>query len=304
MKRRTLTVLTWNSQGNGNGGRAARIAGHELLARHTPDLIFRQGTGGADADGGTIRYELEDVLALRGWLGPGSHTALFASTHTFAPVRQWATTGGNAWLTPPTALTLRLRRAGDASLPILASSYHLDDTSAANRLAETGWLTALAGKQWTTPDGRNVGLPALLGGDSSSYPADDLPDAPALPDLEAIPDPQHRAHRSRPDPAGGRRPDTAPDAALRRAGLVDTARHWAAGHGDPTAVARTVNASPATGPDSRTDRIYTTGQLLPAIAGADVIEVPEATSGHHILRLTLDADTLADLLAELARPTA
>ncbi|WP_405893441.1 hypothetical protein OG612_29450 [Streptomyces sp. NBC_01527] len=74
------------------------------------------------------------------------------------------------------------------------------------------------------------------------------------------------------------------------------ARYWAsAPHGNPAAVPRCVNVSGAHGPDSRVDRAYLTPELLPAVAGFEVIEVDEDLSDHH-LRLTLDGDRLAEVL--------
>jgi endonuclease/exonuclease/phosphatase family metal-dependent hydrolase len=61
-------------------------------------------------------------------------------------------------------------------------------------------------------------------------------------------------------------------------------------------VARTVNAYGGYGPDSRIDRVYATGQLLPALLSIDVVEVPECVSDHHIVRVQLDGGVLADIL--------
>lgn len=300
---RTLTVLNWNYENNGKGDKAKRTAGHELLARLDPDLVLRQEMWGADADGNTVMYDLEGILGMRGWLGPGACTAVFANSGVFAPVREWPKTGP-MWVLPPMVLALRYRPAGSTALPFAAISYHLNYASTTNRLAEAEWLTNWADKKWTTDDGRVAPLPALFGGDNNSYPDEDLEGAPALPVRGLIPDRPHRLHRSYPDPAGDRRMDTRPDAALREAGLVDVARYWAAKTGDLKAVARTVNAYPTHGPDSRIDRVYSTEQLLPAVVGVDVIEVDEDTSDHHIVRVKLDADTLADVLNERVDPVA
>lgn len=296
---RTLTVLNWNFESNGKGNKARRTAGHEQLVRLSPDLIFRQEMWGADADGNTVMYGLEDILGMRGWLGPDACTAVFANPKVFAPVREWPKTGP-MWALPPTAMTLRYRPAGSTALPFAAVSYHLNYASSTTRLAEAEWLTTWADKNWTTPDGQVVALPALVSGDNNSYPDEDLQGAPALPVRGLIPDRPHRLHRSYPDPAGDRRMDTRPDAALREAGLVDIARYWATENDDPKAVARTVNAYPSHGPDSRIDRVYSTGQLLPAVVGVDVIEVDEKMSDHHIVRVKLDADMLAEILNEQA----
>jgi hypothetical protein len=90
--------------------------------------------------------------------------------------------------------------------------------------------------------------------------------------------------------------DTRPDEALRTAGLEDVARHWAVRHNDPTPVSRTVNGCETHGPNARVDRVYATTDLLRAITGVDVVEVPEDVSDHHIIRVTLDGDTISDIL--------
>lgn len=301
---RTLTVLSWNFEQNGRGIAEQRIAGHERLVSLNPDLVLRQEMWGAETNGNAVMYELESVLGLRGWLGPsaevsgatGPATAVFASPQLFSPVREWPQTGP-MWELPPTAVTLRYTPAGRSALPLIVLSYHLNYYSTTNRLAEAECLTRWTDKKWTR-NGRPVSLPAILGGDNNSYPADDVEAAPALPVRERIQDRPHRLHRSHPR-GDGRAMDCRPDAALREAGLVDAARYWAtAPCGDTKAVARTVNACSTHGPDSRIDRIYLTPQLLPAVTGVDVVEVPEDVSDHHIVRLTLDGNVLADILNE------
>ncbi|MGW6462036.1 hypothetical protein ACWF94_39940, partial [Streptomyces sp. NPDC055078] len=82
---------------------------------------------------------------------------------------------------------------------------------------------------------------------------------------------------------------------LRTAGLEDVARHRATA-GDPAAVAPTVDACDTHGPDARIDRIYATTELLPAVTDVDVIPIPPDVSDHHVVRLVLDGDILADIL--------
>ncbi|MFF4699934.1 hypothetical protein [Streptomyces chattanoogensis] len=65
---------------------------------------------------------------------------------------------------------------------------------------------------------------------------------------------------------------------------------------DKTAVSRTVDACETHGPDSRIERIYVTTELLDAVTGVAVIEVPLSLSDHHLVRLTLDSDQLSDIL--------
>ncbi|GAO08702.1 hypothetical protein TPA0598_04_03380 [Streptomyces lydicamycinicus] len=291
-----ITVLSWNFERNGAGIAAKRLRAHELLASLNPHLVLRQEMWGADTNGNEIMYELEDVLGLRGWLGPRACTAVFADPRKFQPLREWPQTGP-MWVLPPTAMTLRFTPAGSRSMPIAVASYHLNYASPTTRLAEAEWLTVWADKTWTTADGETVRMPALLAGDNNSYPSPGVEGDVALPELKAIADRPHRLHRSFVGPGGRRVMDTRPDEALRTAGLEDVARHWAnTRDGSAKALSRTVNGCETHGPDSRIDRIYATSDLLGTVVGVDVIEVPEADSDHHVVRLTLDADILSDVL--------
>ncbi|WP_407286436.1 endonuclease/exonuclease/phosphatase family protein [Streptomyces sp. BP-8] len=288
-------MLSWNFERNGADDSERRLRAHELLVSLNPHLILRQEMWGADARGREIMYELEDVLGLRGWLGPRSSTGVFADPALFQPLREWPDVGP-MWVQPPTALTFRFVPAGFDAMPMAVVSYHLNYASSTNRQAEAEWLTTWADKRWTTPQGKVARVPALLAGDNNSYPSPDDEDVP-LPELRAIADEPHRVHRSVTDDTGQRVMDTRPDQVLRLAGLEDVAWHCttARGGGDK-ALARTVNACETHGPDSRIDRIYATTDLLHAVVGVDVIEVPEDVSDHHIVRLRLDAESLADIL--------
>ncbi|MEU8911765.1 endonuclease/exonuclease/phosphatase family protein [Streptomyces nigrescens] len=297
MKR--ITVLCWNFERNGAGSHIARFRAHERLASLSPHLVLRQEMWGADADGHRVAFELESILGMRGWLGPKSSTAVFADPAVFEPVRTWPDTGP-MWVQPPTLLALRYRPAGVESMPLAVASYHLNYGSSANRIAEAEWLSTWADKYQTTVDGSTYRLPALLGGDTNSYPEPGLPKDPALPKLDEIQDRPHRLHRSYVGPDGRRRMDTRPDEALRTAGLEDVARHWATARGgNAAAVARTVNGCATHGPDARVDRIYATEDLLPTVLDVDVIEVPLTESDHHIVRVALDGDVLTDILTRL-----
>ncbi|MFI0155790.1 endonuclease/exonuclease/phosphatase family protein [Streptomyces lydicus] len=292
----TLTVLSWNFERNGADDPAKRLRAHQLLVSLTPHLVFRQEMWGADANGKQIMYELEDVLGLRGWLGPRASTAVFADPGMFQPLREWPDVGP-MWVQAPTALTLRFAPAGTGSMPMAVASYHLNYASAANRLSEAEWLTVWADKSWTTPDGETVRMPALLAGDNNSYPVPVADEDVPLPGLRAIADRPHRLHRSFVGPSGRRVMDTRPDEVMRTAGLEDVARHWSlARDGNEAALARTVDACETHGPDSRIDRIYASSDLLPAVVGVDVVEVPKTDSDHHIVRLKLDAEHLVDIL--------
>ncbi|MER7049541.1 endonuclease/exonuclease/phosphatase family protein [Streptomyces jumonjinensis] len=291
----TLTVHCWNLEQNGKQDPALRQKAHELLALDNPALVLRQEMPGADDDGAAVMYELEDVLGMRGWLGPRSCTAVFADQKVFRTVREWPQTGP-MWVLPPTALTMRYLPAGWNALPLVVGSFHLNYASGTTRLAEAEWLTTWADKRWTTPGGETVRIPALLGGDTNSYPEPSGLDEPALPALDAIRDEPHRANRSYHSP-DGRRMDTRPDEVLYTAGLHDVAQHHAdRPGGSADAIAPTVDACETHGPEARIDRVYVTAELLPAVTDVDVIPVPLVMSDHHVLRLTLDGDLLADIL--------
>ncbi|MGG2459339.1 endonuclease/exonuclease/phosphatase family protein [Streptomyces sp. RGM 3693] len=293
---RTLTVLSWNFERNGGNDAAKRRRAHETLVSLNPHLVLRQEMWGADANGNAIMYELEDVVGMRGWLGPRSCTAVFADPRVFRALREWPDTGP-MWVLPPTALTMRYAPAGTDATPLVVASYHLNYASPTNRLAESEWLSTWADKKWTAPGGESVSMPALLGGDNNAYPDPDLDCDLALPELAEINDRPHRLHRSYVGPDGSRQMDTRPDQALRTAGLEDVARYWATARGgSKAAVSRTVNACQSHGPDSRIDRIYVTTDLLDAVTGVDVIEVPLDLSDHHIVRLSVDGDCLSDIL--------
>jgi hypothetical protein len=298
-----ITVLVWNFEHNGKGDPARRLRAHELLTSMNPHLVLRQEMLGSERDGSTVLYELEDVLGLRAWLSPRASTAVFADPVVFRPLREYVQSAP-VWVQPPTALAFRFAPAGSDSLPIVAVSYHLNYASQTLRMAETEWLTNFADKKWTMPDGLQVTLPALMGGDNNSYPVTAEGEVP-LPVLEQIADRPHRLHRSYVGPGERRLMDTRPDAALRIAGLEDVARHWATTpHGTDAALARTVNTSPTHGPDARIDRAYASQILLPAFTSVDVIEVGEDVSDHHVVRVRLDADVLADILNSQAEAAA
>lgn len=294
---RELTTVIWNFDRNGAGDRGKRRRGFDLQASLNPHLVLRQEMWGSEADGSTVLYEQEEVLGLRGWLGQRASTAVFADSKVFRPVREFVQSAP-VWVQPPTALAFRFTPAGSSSLPLVAVSYHLNYASASNRMSEVEWLTNFADKKWRMPNGEMVTLPALLGGDNNSYPAPGVEGDVPLPELDKIADRPHRLHRSHVGTAGRRRMDTRPDEALRLAGLEDIARHWATTRDGnrATALSRTVNACATHGPNARIDRAYATPTLLPAVTGVDVIEVDEQMSDHHIVRIKLDRDALADIL--------
>ncbi|MFD8062555.1 endonuclease/exonuclease/phosphatase family protein [Streptomyces cyaneofuscatus] len=297
----TLTLVCWNFERNGKGDPALRRAGDEILRRLQPDIVLRQEMGDADAKGHTVFHEQCQALGMRGVLGPGSCTAILYNPSRFDLVRDWSDGRSPQFVLPPTAITLRLKEAGPDALPFNVISYHLAYASAQQRQLEAEWVTTWADKGWKAPDGRHRVLPAIIGGDNNSYPEPGAQGDVPLPDLSAIKDRPHRLHRSRRGPDGVRVPDTEPDHTLRTAGLEDVARHWAnSENGEAGALARTVNASETHGPDSRIDRVYLTPDLLPAVTGVEVHEVPLDVSDHHIPVMALGDSAFADALTSYA----
>ncbi|MFK8844938.1 endonuclease/exonuclease/phosphatase family protein [Streptomyces sp. Ac-502] len=296
----TLTALSWNKELNGKNNPEVRRAGHEQVRALKPAIVTRQEMWGADRDGRTLFQEDKEGYGLEGELGADACTATFFDPRLFAAVRTWNDVRGPKWAQPPTALTLRYRPAGRQAVPFIVLSFHHYYACADQRLLEAGALTAWADKTLQAPSGAHVTLPALMAGDTNSYPEPGTPGDPPLPKLADIRNRPHRVHRTYLGPDGKRHMDTRPDRKLRAENLMeDVARYWAtAPHGSPAAVARTVNACETHGPDARIDRIYATPDLLPAITGVDVIEVPAHLSDHHIVRLKLSSAVLTDILQD------
>ncbi|MFF8789422.1 hypothetical protein [Streptomyces sp. NPDC015125] len=84
---RSITLLCWNFEANGGADSNKLKEANQLLASLHPDLLYRQEMWGADAEGKSVMASMEEDLALRGWLGPSSHTAVSAATSWFGPVR-------------------------------------------------------------------------------------------------------------------------------------------------------------------------------------------------------------------------
>ncbi|WP_326595893.1 endonuclease/exonuclease/phosphatase family protein [Streptomyces sp. NBC_01803] len=289
--------MTSDFERNGGGDRAKWTAMHERLRSLHPDLLLRQELVGCAAAGreSELWYDSEEMLGMRGWLGPGpGATALYISD-AFRPVRNWANEVGlGLWELPPTVLSVIL---DGTTVPIVCGSVHLAYDSAPLRELESAWLTRLADK-WRHIDGYNdqTQLPALIGGDFNSDPVPGPDGDTAVPKLPLIRDMPHRAHRSRPGTGRQRVIDTVADENLHTAGLFDTARHLAGVCGKPDVLAPTIAASPTHGPARRIDRIYLSAALTPAVENVEVIDMT-GLSDHHALRVTLQRDTLHDLLS-------
>lgn len=290
-----LVIATLNQEQNGMGDPGRRRAAYELLAHHGVKLLLRQEMPGADREQHAVMYEAEDALGLRGWLGEGSATAVFADSSVFAPLGHWP----NPWSgfkLRPTAVTLQLREAGPDSTPIIAVAGHLNYAVALQREIEAGWLTTFNDKWITLPSGQRRHAVMIGGLDANSYPRPSSPGECPLPMLDKIADRPHRAHRSRPGPDGTRAMDQMPHDVLRTAGLVDIAAHLAQTR--DAAVAPTMLACDTHGPDARVDWLVASRHILPVFHRLDVIDAQDI-SDHNLVLARASRTELAALLPRL-----
>ncbi|WNI20072.1 endonuclease/exonuclease/phosphatase family protein [Actinacidiphila sp. ITFR-21] len=288
-----INAAICNFENNGGGNRALWQRMHDRLASLDLHLLLRQEVWNAQDNGNELADAAEAVLGMAGLIGPECCTALYHDPDLFTPIGEFPKTGP-MWVLPPTVRSLQLAGTVPGAAPLIVGSYHLNYGSPTTRLSEAERLTQW-NDQWVTADGRRIHYPALLGGDTNSYPVPGTPGDPALPVLEEIPDEPHRAHRSYIGLDGVRRMDDRPDDTLRTAGLQDVARHLATTAGNTAAVAPTVDAYDTHGPDSRIDRIYASKELLPAVRAVEVIDM-KGLSDHHTVMVRLDRDTLTDIL--------
>ncbi|MEV7284923.1 endonuclease/exonuclease/phosphatase family protein [Streptomyces sp. NPDC093252] len=287
-----INVATCNFEYNGGGNQTLWRRMHDRLASLDLHLLLRQEMWGAQDNDNELADAAEAVLGMTGRIARECSTAVYHDPKLFTPAGEYPKTG--PWLLPPTVRQFQLTGTAADAAPLFVGSFHYDYASPAARLAETEWLTRLNDRWARRGDGRRVHCPALLGGDTNSYPVAGTPGDPALPILEKIGDEPHRAHRSYIGPDGTRLMDDRPDATLRTAGLQDVARHLTTVTGDTSPVAPTVDACDH-GPDARIDRIYASKQLLPAVRAVEVVDMT-GLSDHHTVVLRLDRDTLTDIL--------
>nr|WP_203633481.1 endonuclease/exonuclease/phosphatase family protein [Streptomyces halstedii] len=289
-----MRIVCWNIEHNGrgrHGGDDHRELARDILAVLAPHLVLE--VWNAQDNGNELADAAEAVLGTAGLIGPDCCTALYHDPDLFTPAGEFPKTGP-MWVLPPTVRSRQLAGTVPGAAPLIAGSYHLNYGSPTTRLSEAEWLTQW-NDRWVTADGRRIHYPALLGGDTNSYPVPGTPGDPALPVLEEIPDEPYRAHGSYIGADGVRRMDDRPDDTLRTAGLQDVARHLATTAGNTAAVAPTVDAYDTHGPDSRIDRIYASKELLPAVRTVEVIDMT-GLSDHHTVVVRLDRDTLTDIL--------
>jgi hypothetical protein len=304
-----IRIATCNFELNGNGDVELRSRLHHRLRELELDLLMRQEMIGFGVSGRDSQAWLDSqtALGMKGELGPGmGATALYWAPRTFTPRRNWANEVGTTWAMPPTTLSLELT---GTTIPIVCCSFHHVYNDPVGRESEANWLTRLADKT-VKLDERRIVLPAIIGGDTNSYPEPGAPGDVPLPRLDvpdehelAIRNEPHRNHRSRLIVPGQPRVlDVWPDNNLRTAGMEDAARHLASMPGWEADRARflapTVDAYPTHGPGTRIDRIYLSRTLLPAVADVEVITMREF-SDHHTVVVSLDRAVLVSLLADL-----
>jgi len=293
-----LVVATFNHEENGMGDPGRRRAAYALLAQHGVHLLFRQEMPDADRAQHAVMYEAEAALGLRGWLGEGSATAVFADPNVFVPLGHWPAPWTGFKLAP-TAVTLQLRDAGPDSTPLIAVSGHLNYAVPVLREIEAGWLTTFNDKRINLPSGHRRHAVMIGGLDGNSYPHRVTAQEPPLPQLDAIEDHPHRAHRSRIGPAGTRVMDQDPHETLHTAGIRDIATFLAQTTGARHPLDPTMLAYPAYGPDTRVDWLCASRHLLPVFHDVQVIDAQDL-SDHNIIIARANRNGLARLLSELA----
>ncbi|AEW92907.1 MULTISPECIES: endonuclease/exonuclease/phosphatase family protein [Streptomycetaceae] len=289
-----VTFATFNLEQNGFGCRERREQAYALINKVRPDVLFRQEMPGADADYHQHVREAEQALAMVGYLGEGSRTALFVRPGLFDVLKGWPSPQP-VTMSAPTALTVQLRAAGPASTPLILVADHLSYSTPTLRLIGAGELTRFNDKWVVLPDGtRRRGL-AVAGLDANSYPSGEFLTAePRLPRVEEIQDRPHRAHRTVLAADGRRVMDQAPHDFLVTAGLDDVARVCAA-H-SPGAVAATMGPSITHGPATRVDWVMASRHLRDAWVGGEVIDA-STVSDHNIFVGRADLQILVDILS-------
>lgn len=292
-----LTVASFNQERNGMGDPGRRRAAYQLVNELGVQLLLRQEMPGADQDQHAVMYEAEDATGLRGWLSEGSATAVFADTTVFRPFGHWP----NPWSgfkLPPTAVTLQLRQAGPESTPIIAVAAHLNYAVPVQREIEAGWLTTYNDKWITLASGRRRHAVVIAGLDANSYPSRAATAEPALPDLAAIKDHPHRAHRSRMWDGQVRLMDQVPHATLHTAGLIDIAAHLSPAPRMSHTVDPTMLAYDTHGPDARVDWLVASRAIVPVFYDVEVIDTQDI-SDHNLVVGRARRSELARMLTDL-----
>lgn len=294
-----VVIATFNVEQNGFGDPGRRRAAYDLLRQHHVQLLFRQEMFLNDKDRRAVMYEAEEALGLRGWLDIGGNAnAVFADTSVFRPLGEWPAPW-NGFKLPPTAVTLQLRDAGVDSTPIIAVAAHLNYAVPVLREIEAGWTTYWNDKWVTLPSGTRKHAVMLAGLDGNSYPRTAAPgvhEVP-LPELTDIKDDAHRAHRSRPGPAGTRVMDQVPHDVLHTARVRDIALHLAETTQGRQRLEPTMLACDTHGPSTRVDWLVASRPILPAFREVVTVDA-QHVSDHNLVIAHADRRDLARLLSD------
>ncbi|MDW6057859.1 endonuclease/exonuclease/phosphatase family protein [Streptomyces sp. FXJ1.4098] len=282
----TLTFITFNLEFDGGPDEGGELPerwrqAHELLASRRPDVVHRQEMTHSRADGRARLHAAEQVLGMRGFLGPagrGQHpTGIFIRPETFTVTREYE----RVWRSPPTNIITTLNDVPD--VPIIMVSWHNTPSSPCLREEEADDLSGLVGV------GRHGGW--IGSGDCNEYPAPDGETvAPIDWDSDEVWDRPHVMARTNPGPDGTRVSCTYLDRKLLGSGLHDPARYAAHTLRQRSALDATAGHAPLAagqGGPSRIDRWYLDPWLVQAVKEVNVLDTSEF-SDHHAVEVVLD----------------
>ncbi|MEU7205513.1 hypothetical protein [Streptomyces sp. NPDC045470] len=196
----SFITISFNCQENGFGSRERRLKVLRRLRSFNPALVLRQEMPGAADHARAVMYKAEDPevgLGMRGWLGEGSATAVFADTAVLRPVAEYPSPA-KVMERPPTAVGFQLAAAGPESTPVIGVAGHNPYPVPVQREIETGWLTTFNDKVIRMADGSRRKAYIILGIDAAQATPGEVP----LPQVRDIGDEPHRAHRTRRGPDG------------------------------------------------------------------------------------------------------
>ncbi|MFF3277281.1 hypothetical protein ACFYWU_41135 [Streptomyces chrestomyceticus] len=298
MNRDYLNVATFHFERYGDGDPARIDAAIALLRAAGVQLLSLQGHASADTTK-AFAAQARAALNLRCWRGRGYHTAVLATLDVFTCLGRQPVPRPEALFShPPTAVALRLTEAGRGSTPIIAVSGRLSSASPTLRQVEAELLASYNQQQVDLPDGQRKRAVVIAGLDCSSYPAGHL--GPPLPRISTIEDRAHRAQRTRIGPDDQRVMDQMPHRTFETAGLTDVARSLPTRQARTAAVQPTVPASPARGPASREDMLFSSHRLTDRGVW-EQLEVIDAqtVSGHNLVVARALRAHLAEALSTL-----
>lgn len=251
---RKLRIVSWNIKNDARHSDDLWERAHKLIADLEPDILLRQEIDSPLEERGP---RIEKRLGMVGhWAESprGHHDGIFvrdplviSARHHKPPVAGVGHAVANVSVRIPGAVT-----------ELNLASVHLAHMSPSVRQIESEILTTLA-------DHRRA---SIVGGDFNSYVATTREEP--LPELEGIADKVHQVHRMRRLEDGTWVPDTLPDEILTMGGFVDLARlafDTLDGHEGCLEGRAPSQYMPWQGRPRRIDRIYSTGNIAPALIG-------------------------------------